>query len=291
MKTILYSFLLLFSTFVSAQELSQVTLNNATLNYTVTGEGEKIVFVHGLQEDYRVFLTTLDLLDENFLGVSYSRRYNYPNNNRIVPGYGVESEAKDLSEFLRSLGGKTHLVGHSYGGQIVLEVALSNPELVASLTLSEPAMINWLKNIPDCRSYYDTVQKDLMEDTRKAFRTNDTTLVMKELFEFFAGEDIQDQVPPEVLRSYKQNLREVEAMVNSKNAWTEIGPEELKNLSMPVMILTAENTMPMLACINKKLATALPEAIHHHLEDAGHELWYTHQEQLADYLEAFISGK
>lgn len=289
MKITLISFLLLCHSLVNAQELLQVTVNHATLNFTVAGEGEKIIFVHGLQEDYRTFLPSAELLDDNFQVISYSRRYNYPNNNKVTPGFGVKSEAEDLIAFLRTLGGKAHLVGHSYGGQIVLEVALKAPELVATLTLSEPALIEWLKEIPECSSYYDFVQKDLMEDTREAFKTNDTTLVMKELFEFFAGKDIQNKVPPEVLRSYKQNLREVEAMVNSDNAYTGIRPEDLQQLTMPVMLLTTEKTMPMLHCINEKLSATMTEATHHHLEDAGHELWYTHPERLAGFLASFIS--
>lgn len=291
MKTNLFGMLFLLCAFVTAQELTQINVNNATLNYTVAGEGEKIVFVHGFQEDYRTFLPTLKLLGGNYQAISYSRRYNYPNNNEIVPGFGVKTEAEDLKVFLKTLGGRAHLVGHSYGGQIVLEVAMSAPELVASLTLSEPALIEWLKDIPGCRAHYDALQKDLMQDTRNAFQTQDTTLIMKELFEFFAGEDIQDQVPAEVLLWYKQNLREVEAVVHSKNAFTEIKPQDLSSLTMPVMLLTTAKTMPMLDCINQKLPATLPDATHHHMEDAGHDLWYSHPEKVSEFLHEFISVK
>ena len=67
----------------------------------------------------------------------------------------------------------------------------------------------------------------------KAFTKNDTTLVMKSLFEFFAGADIQDQMPPEILQSLKVNLTEMKALVNSKDPFPEFGT----NLKPPFILL------------------------------------------------------
>ena len=113
---------------------------------------------------------------------------------------------------------------------------------------------------------------------------------MKELFEFFAGADIRDQLPPPLLEVLTSNLREMEALVHSEDAFSVPGPDRLKSLEMPVLVLTTSNTMPLLHCTNQMLVEALPEARHHHLEDAGHELWTTHAEALAELLSSFLTG-
>lgn len=289
MKLIITVVLTLFFQCTSGQTLNKLTLPNGSISYFSAGEGEIIVFIHGGQEDYRVFMPQIELLSNKFQVVTYSRRYNFPNNNEIKEEYNVKTEADDLKVLISMLGKPIHLVGHSYGGLIALEFAVNNPEMLKSLTLSEPALVNWLKDIPNCETWHETVQEKLIKETRDAFITKDTTLIMKELFEFFAGADIQDQIPPEVLSMLKANIREMEALVNSLSGFDSPTPEDLKELNMPIMILTSEKTMPMLTCTNSKLIATIPQAIHHHLLGEGHEMWITNPKELSIYLSDFIN--
>lgn len=290
MKPIVAAVLCLFFQGVSGQSLNKLTIPNGSINYFSEGQGEIIVFIHGGQEDYRVFMPQIELLSNEFQVVTYSRRYNFPNNNEISGEYNVKTEADDLKILISMFDKPAHLVGHSYGGLIALEFAVGNPEMLKSLTLSEPALVNWLNDIPNCKSWFEIVQEKLINETRDAFITKDTTLIMKELFEFFAGEDIQNQIPPEVLSMLKANLREMEALVNSPSGFDSPSPEDLKALDMPIMILTSEKTMPMLSCTNSKLIEIKTQAIHHHLLGAGHEMWMTHPKELSVHISNFIKN-
>lgn len=290
MKLIITTVLFLFFQILNGQALSKLTVPNGAINYFLAGTGELLVFVHGGQEDYRAFLPQVELLSNEFQVLTYSRRYNFPNNNEINGEYNVRTEAEDLKILITMLDKPVHLVGHSYGGLIALEFAKANPEMLKSLTLSEPALVNWLNDIPNCESWYETIQEKLIKETKEAFTTKDTTLIMKELFEFFAGADIQNQIPPEVLSMLKANLREMEALVNSPSGFDSPTPDDLKALDMPIMILTSEKTMPMLSCTNARLIEIKPQAVHHHLMDAGHEMWMTHPKELSMYLSNFIKN-
>ncbi len=290
MKLIIVSALYLFFQCASGQSLNKLTIPNGSISYFSAGQGEIIVFVHGGQEDYRIFMPQIELLSNEFQVVTYSRRYNFPNNNKINGEYNVGTEADDLKILISTLDKPVHLVGHSYGGSIALEFAVRNPEMLKSLTLSEPALVNWLNDIPNCESWYETVQEKLIAETKDAFKAKDTTLIMKELFEFFAGADIQDQIPPEVLSMLKANLREMEALVNSPSGFDAPSPEDLKALDIPIMILTSEETMPMLTCTNSKLIEIKPQATHHHLLGAGHEMWMTNPKELSVYISNFIKN-
>ena len=59
--------------------------------------------------------------------------------------YSMAGYADDVAEVIRRLGlGRTVLVGHSMGGQVVTSVAARHPELVAAVaSLDSPS------NIPD----------------------------------------------------------------------------------------------------------------------------------------------
>lgn len=290
MKLTIATVLCLLFQCMSGQSLNQLTVPNGSINYFSAGQGEAVVFIHGGQEDYRVFMPQVELLSNEFQVVTYSRRYNFPNNNEIKGEYNVKTEADDLKILISLFDKPVHLVGHSYGGSIALELAVSNPEMLKSLTLSEPALVNWLNDIPNCETWHETVQEQLINQTKDAFITKDTTLIMKELFEFFAGADIQNQIPPEVLSMLKSNLREMEALVNSPSGFDSPLPADLKALDMPVMILTSEKTMPMLTCTNSKLIEIKPRATHHHLLGAGHEMWMTNPKELSVYISNFIKN-
>ena len=259
--------------------------NENQLFYVQAGTGETILFIHGAQEDYRAFAPQLELLKADYKVISFSRRYNYPNASKYQEGvpYSPKTEAEDLETLINSLKVKSvHIVGHSYGGLVAMEYTHKNPDRVQSLTLSEPPLLQ----ISGCNQWYQVAQKGLIENVGAAFKTNDTTQVMKAIFEFFVGADIQEQLPPEVLQPLKANLSEMEALVNSDDPFPAISTD----FKTPVMLITTGNTMPMLKCTNEALVKQMPKAKHIHLPDASHEMWMTHPEILSTHLRNFISG-
>ncbi len=54
-------------------------------------------------------------------------------------------------------GGPIHLVGHSYGGAVALELALAHPGLFASLTMYEPVRFALLRNHQPQAAWWDVV--------------------------------------------------------------------------------------------------------------------------------------
>ena len=96
--------------------------NDVTLHYVEQGDGEPIVFVHGLLDEYSTWLQQLQgFAGEGYRAIAYSRRHNYPNKNRIRPNHSASLEADDLSALVHELDvEKVHVVGHSYGAYTAL---------------------------------------------------------------------------------------------------------------------------------------------------------------------------
>ncbi len=269
--------ILIFFGFSSIQE--------SGLFFKEAGEGETILFVHGSQEDYRVFLPQIEVLNKDFHVVTYSRRYNYPNEQSYKEGtlFSPFTEAEDLEKLRQKIGiEKFNVVGHSFGGLVALAYANKYPDRLESITISEPPVLS----IEGCDESLTATKKGLIEKLKTSFLTKDTTVVMKAIFEFFVGEDIQNQIPPEALQALKSNLPEMEALSNSENPFPNINT----SFDFPTMIITAEYIMPVLMCTNEALINTTPDAKHVRISGASHDMWMTHPEALSSHLKEFISN-
>ncbi len=111
------------------------------LNYLRTGEGEgpPIVLVHGFGGDLNNWLFNQPDLAQSHCVTALDLPGHGRSGKEVGAGdLGTLSAA--LGAFLDALGiGRAHLVGHSLGGAVVLDLALRRPETAASLTLISSA--------------------------------------------------------------------------------------------------------------------------------------------------------
>ena len=290
-KYFLLIFFIGFSTSVLSQ-LKQVNANEAIFNYTDKGSGEPIVFVHGGLEDYRTWDAQIDTFSKSYRIITYSRRFNFPNQNRKeVKMFSAKTEAEDLAAFITQLKlGPVHLVGHSFGGLISLFLVKKHPELVRSLILSEPALIGWLPNIAGGKILYDNFNTQLWKPVKQAFEMKDTTAVLKQTLVYFAGADILDQLPSEVKNQFIVNIPEWHAIAFSPQAFPDFKKKNLKNINVPTLLLSGGQTLPMLQLTNKELKSALPNAQQYHLDEGTHDYWMTHPQQMGQAILKFLQS-
>ena len=118
-----------------------ITVEGIRLHYVSKGAGQAVVLVHGnpgFLQDYSAVVA--DLVSRNFRAVAFDR-----------PGHGLsqrpthqeatpEVQARLLHQALIKLGiSKPILVGHSWGGTLVLNYALQYPDEVSGIVLLAPA--------------------------------------------------------------------------------------------------------------------------------------------------------
>jgi len=60
---------------------------------------------------------------------------------------------------------------------------------------------------------------------------------------------------------------------------------------MPVLFITAGNTMPILECTNDAFLQHKPDAVHVHISDATHDLWISHPGELSRALNGFVAER
>ena len=122
--------------------LERARTDGAELEYEVSGAGEPVVFIHGaLTADiFRPLLTEPSLAGPYRL-ILYHRR-GYAGSSRASGPVSIAQQAADCRALLRHLGvEQAHVVGHSYGGDVALQMALDTPGVVHSLALLEPGLM------------------------------------------------------------------------------------------------------------------------------------------------------
>jgi pimeloyl-ACP methyl ester carboxylesterase len=128
----------------TAQEvrMGRASLDGIELDYEVRGVGEPVVLVHaGVFADWFKPLLSEPALTGRYRVVSY-HRVGYASSSRLAGPVSLVQQAAHLRALMRHLGiERAHLVGHSSGGNIILQQALDAPETVASLAVLEPALM------------------------------------------------------------------------------------------------------------------------------------------------------
>jgi pimeloyl-ACP methyl ester carboxylesterase len=125
---------------LGAQAHQRVSVDGAELESRVVGTGEPVLLVHGshIANAFAPLLAESALTGRYRL-VSYHRR-GFAGSTHPDRPLSIAEQAADCRGLLKELGiDRAHVVGHSYGGVIALQLALDAPATVHSLALLEPA--------------------------------------------------------------------------------------------------------------------------------------------------------
>jgi pimeloyl-ACP methyl ester carboxylesterase len=122
--------------------MERAEVNGVELEYEVQGEGEPIVLLHGgLLADENTPLAREPTLTDRYRVINFHRR-GFAGSTKTGKPAWIEDQVADTRALLDLLGvDKTHVVGHSLGGVIGIELALEDPDRVQSLALMEPALM------------------------------------------------------------------------------------------------------------------------------------------------------
>ncbi len=133
-------------------------INGAEIEYDVTGNGDPVLFLHGvlLGDSFRPMLAEPGVAD-SYRCITWHRR-GYTGSRPGANADGVAEAAADARAVLEHLGiARAHVVGHSYGGCVALQLALDAPEMVHSLALVEAALLVGPKE----QAYRDALERNV----------------------------------------------------------------------------------------------------------------------------------
>jgi pimeloyl-ACP methyl ester carboxylesterase len=214
----------------------------------------------------------------------------------IRPGYGhspapsdpasIAAHARQCGELLRGLGvTRAHWIGHSSSCCIGLQLALDDPDLVASLILFEPAKPSGTQREAAASTYVGPALAAAAQgDVARAF----------EVFLRGVGGDRYQQVLRGRLGD--EGLAEAEREsayffadeMPALAAWT-FGPAEAAQVTAPALLLCATESRPWFRENVAILAQMLPDARTQTLPELDHLAPLTHPAELAATISDFVS--
>jgi pimeloyl-ACP methyl ester carboxylesterase len=105
--------------------------------------GERgVLLIHGLASSSHIWDLVAPLLARRFHVVAYDQR-GHGRSGKPASGYGFERVASDAVAVMRSTAlARPVVVGHSWGGNVALELAVRHPRLVAGAILLDGGFLN-----------------------------------------------------------------------------------------------------------------------------------------------------
>ncbi|MEO8181837.1 MAG: alpha/beta hydrolase [Deltaproteobacteria bacterium] len=121
--------------------LERVNLGAVELEYETVGTGQAVLLIHGgVFADWFQPLFAEPVL-QSYRLVRY-RREGYGGSGHGASSPGIAEQAAQACALLQHLGiEQAHVVGHSSGGSIALQLARAAPHRVSSLALLEPVLM------------------------------------------------------------------------------------------------------------------------------------------------------
>lgn len=108
------------------------------MNYMEAGEGSPLVLVHGTLGDQRHWAPQMAAFGARYHVYALSLAHCWPDAWVEGGDFTIARHTADVAAFIRGIGGRARLIGHSRGGHIAFRVASEHPELIEELVLAEP---------------------------------------------------------------------------------------------------------------------------------------------------------
>lgn len=215
-----------------------VEANGTTFHVEVTGHGMPLLLVPGAGGDARQYAELAQVLAQNHEIIAYDRRNNGRSSQQ--PDWAetsVDQHAGDVVALLETLGTEPCVVfGNSTGALIALAAALKAPGRFTGAVLHEPALLGVLASPDDAMA---TVQPVIAAGVEAGGLAGGA-----EAFVQFAAGDAAALLPPDFLDRLRTNARVLlETEFGAFASWRP-EPEALSGMSVPLSVLSAEQTAP-----------------------------------------------
>ncbi|MBT2532781.1 alpha/beta hydrolase [Arthrobacter sp. ISL-48] len=257
-----------------------VEANGAAFHVDVTGAGTPVLLVPGAGGDARQYGELARLLAETHTVIAYDRRNN--GRSPLRPDWAqtsVDQHAGDVAALLETLGTEPCVVfGNSTGALIALAAALKAPGRFTGAVLHEPALLGVLAHPDDAMA---TVQPVIAAGVEAGGLAGGA-----EAFVQFAAADAAAQLPPDFLDGLRTNARVLlEAEFGAFSSWRP-EPGALSGMSVPLAVLSAEQTAPFFVEAAEWIASSAGTA--RRTVPGGHMGFLNHPRELAKEIDAMF---
>jgi pimeloyl-ACP methyl ester carboxylesterase len=225
--------------------LPEIQVNEVQLYYEITGEGTPIIFVHEFAGDYTSWEIQVRFFSRRYRVLTYNARGYPPSSVPEDPtSYSQEIAVKDLAGIIDILGlAPCHVVGLSMGAYTTLHLGLRYPRLVRSIVVagcgygSDPDERRSFQL--DSQKIANIIETEGMEKFVETYSAGPTRIQLKRKNPIGYTEFMQKLLTHSP-KGLVNTLRGVQALRPSVYDLVD----DLKEMKVPVFILTGEEDLP-----------------------------------------------
>jgi pimeloyl-ACP methyl ester carboxylesterase len=264
--------------------MQHVNVGAAGLEYERHGSGEPILLIHGvLVGDLLRPLANEDSLAGRYELIAYHRR-GFADSDAVTPPFGIGDQAADAPALLRALGvERVHVVAHSYGAAIALQLAVDAPDSVHTLTLLEaPSVV-----VPSAEQVVEAA--GLMGER---FASGDKEGATNDFLAAMGGAGYREPLDRLLPGAFEQAVADSGALFTVElpalGAWS-ITQADARRIDAPVLRVVGDDTIPWFVESDALLAEWLPNSERSAILGAGHFSPIEKPQRVAETLATFIA--
>ena len=122
--------------------LQRMAVNGGEIEYEVNGTGEPVLLIHGTGVAATFAPTMTQPSLAGYRLIRFHRR-GFAGSSRSPVPFSMKDQAADTLALSKGLGvSRAHIVGHSFGGMVTLQLAMDAPATARSLVIMEPPIFN-----------------------------------------------------------------------------------------------------------------------------------------------------
>jgi pimeloyl-ACP methyl ester carboxylesterase len=248
------------------------------IDYDEQGSGPTILFVPGSWGTRSAWRGVITALNGQFRIVTTSLLgYGGTAERRTAADFSIEREAEIIEAVSRHASGRLHLVGHSYGAQVCLAVAIRRVIPLMSLCVIEPTGINLLRRAGDLPLYEQIVA--FRDAYFRAFESGDKEAA-RQVLDLHDGDGSFDALPSRV-RDYIMATTATNILDWRSNLGWDAPLPAYSGIAVPVLIIRGGRGHPYIARIAEILSGAMANASPVTIPGAAHSMTTTHAAEVA----------
>jgi pimeloyl-ACP methyl ester carboxylesterase len=255
------------------------------LKYEARGDGEAMLLIHGSHmADTFLPMAQESVLVDRYRLIRYHRR-GFANSQRAPVGFSIEDQARDALSILDHLGvERAHVVGHSYGGVIAMQLALDAADRVRSLALLETPLLN----VPSAAGMMEAIAS-----AEAVYASGDVAAAVDLFLTIMGGEDWMAETEAVLPGAPEQAERDgatfFEVELPALGEWA-FDVEGAQRNNQPVLSVLGSESVPLFEEGQQQLSAWLPRTQKVVVPGVNHNMLIQDAALVARELAGFLEG-
>ncbi len=254
-----------------------IQINDISLHYDAVGQGQPVLFIHGLGSSGRDWEYQVDYFCRKYQVITLDVRGHGQSDKPPGP-YSISLFTSDTAQFIETADiAPVHVIGISMGGMIAFQLAVDRPELVKSMVIvnSSPELIP------------RTVKERLLVSQRFAIvrllgMRKMGEVLSKRLFIKPHQEELRQQLIERWAENDPQSYR---AAMRAVVGWSIV--DRLGTINCPTLVVAADEDYTTVAS-KEEYAAKIVNARLEIIRDSRHATAVEHPEQFNEIVAAFL---